>query len=181
MCCTKKINYKCRGKNENQSTKKVWLISSQFNNPDEIWTYVFGIIRVYSLLLSYWGSYYVFVKKKFEILVSEYSVSESENGLKRWEIWFLAGVRMYLRVCMCVCARLSNFQATIIHKRLEISSSNLVHSNMTQSRPFNRDDFHANFLKNVCNSSNFTKIWAFTDIVLKMHANVIHRLRTFGI
>ena len=34
------------------------------------------------------------------------------------------------------------------------------------------------FLKKVCGSSNFRKIWA---IVLKMHTNIIHRSRTFGI
>ena len=36
----------------------------------------------------------------------------------------------------------------------------------------------SNFLKNVCGSSNFCKIWA---IVLKFHTNIIHRSRTFGI
>ena len=35
-----------------------------------------------------------------------------------------------------------------------------------------------NFLKNVCGSSNFRKIWA---IVLKIHTNIINRSRTFGI
>ena len=33
---------------------------------------------------------------------------------------------VHVCVCMCVCARLSNVQTTIIHKRLEISSWNLV-------------------------------------------------------
>ena len=57
---------------------------------------------------------------------SRYYCQSTENGLKRREIWFSAGVRRYACVCMCVCARLSNFQTTIIHKRLEISSWNLV-------------------------------------------------------
>ena len=35
-----------------------------------------------------------------------------------------------------------------------------------------------NFLKNVCGSSNFRKTWA---TYLKMHTNIIHRSRTFGI
>ena len=36
----------------------------------------------------------------------------------------------------------------------------------------------SNFLKNVCGSSNFRKIWA---IVLKLHINVIHWTRIFSI
>ena len=51
--------------------------------------------------------------------------------LKRREISCLAGVRMCVRAC--VCARLSNFQTTIIHKRLEISSWNLVHQSSSQA------------------------------------------------
>ena len=57
-----------------------------------------------------------------------------------------------------------------------------------QSRPLNHNDFHAkwwwdfmtlsNFLKNVSGSSNFRKIWA---IVLKLHTDIIHRSRIFGI
>ena len=43
-------------------------------------------------------------KNNFEILVSK----NSQNGLKRREMWFLAGVRM--NVCVRVCARLSDFQ-----------------------------------------------------------------------
>ena len=35
-----------------------------------------------------------------------------------------------------------------------------------------------NVLKNVCGRFNFRKMWA---ISLKMHTNIIHRLRTFGI
>ena len=59
---------------------------------------------------------------------------------------------------------------------------------MKQSRPFNRFwckwmpnlKFYGilNFLKNVCGSSNFRKIW---PIILKMHTNIIYRRRTFGI
>ena len=37
---------------------------------------------------------------------------------------------------------------------------------------------NSNFLKNVCGISNFRKIWAF---VLKLHTNIVHRSRTFGI
>ena len=44
-------------------------------------------------------------------------------------------------VCVCVCARLSNFQITMIQKRLEKSSFGTA---VKQSRPFNRDDIHAN-------------------------------------
>ena len=92
---------------------------------------------------------------------------------------------MCVRVCMCVCvcARLSNFQTTIIHKRLEISSWNLVQQWSSHARsivltPNLRFYGISNFLKNVCSSSNFRKIWV---IILKLHKNIIHQSRTFGI
>ena len=54
-----------------------------------------------------------------------------------------------------------------------------------QSQPFNRDYFHDNwfygilsFLKKGRGSSNFRKIRA---IVLKLHTNILHRSRKFGI
>ena len=58
-----------------------------------------------------------------------------------------------------------------------------------QSQPFNRDHFHdmtsdlwfygiLNFLKKGRGSSNSRKIWA---IVLKLHTNISHQSRNFGI
>ena len=64
---------------------------------------------------------------------------------------------------VCVCAQLSNFQWWQFSCKL---MPNLKFYGIL------------NFLKNVCGSSNFHKIWA---IVLKMHTNIIHRSRTFGI
>ena len=66
--------------------------------------------------------------RKFEISVSVYS---------EWSKTFRSIIfnwRLDVCVCVCVCvcvrararARLSNFQTTVIHKRLEISSWNLV-------------------------------------------------------
>ena len=56
----------------------------------------------------------MFLSTKIGILVSEYSE------------WSKASINMIFSwrpdVCVCVCAGLSNFQTTIIHKRLEISS-----------------------------------------------------------
>ena len=49
---------------------------------------------------------------------------------------------------------------------------------MKQSKLFNFEFWILNFWKNVCDSSNFRKIWA---IVPKLHTNIIHRSRTFGI
>ena len=40
-------------------------------------------------------------------------------------MWFLAGARMY--VCVCVCIWFSTFQSPITHKDLQISIWNLVH------------------------------------------------------
>ena len=104
----------------------------------------------FSFLLPHWVSY-DFRKKKFAILVSEYSEwsKTSRNMIISWRpnVW----------VCMCVCTRLSNFQTTIIHKRLKIFSRKWV--------PNLRFCGTSNFLKNVCGSPNFCKIWA----TVKMH------------
>ena len=100
-------------------------------------------------------------KKKFEILVSEYSEwsQTSRNIIFSWH----PDVCVY----MCVCARLSNFQTTMIHKWLDILSWNLVqqwsHSPSIVTIFMQIDaqfGFYGilNFLKNVCGSSNFRKI-----------------------
>ena len=44
---------------------------------------------------------YVFVKKTF----SRYYCQSTQNILKRREMWFLAGVRMYMFVRVYVCVR----------------------------------------------------------------------------
>ena len=71
----------------------------------------------------------IFSWKKNEILVSEYSKwsKTSRNMIFSWHLDVCVCVwraRVCVCVCvgMCACARLSNFQITIIHKRLEISS-----------------------------------------------------------
>ena len=99
-------------------------------------------------------------------------------------------------VCVCVCAcvrvcvslRFSTFETPITHKRLEISIWNLVRQ---WSNPyplivtiFMTIDgrfvivWELKFLKKGRGSSNFRKIRA---IVLKLHTNIIHPSRTFGI
>ena len=72
--------------------------------------------------LPHWGSY-VFVKFFFRNI--SLKILSLILSLKLREIWFLAGVRMY--VCVCVCVRFSTFQTPITHKRLEISIWNLVY------------------------------------------------------
>ena len=97
---------------------------------------------------------------------------------------------------MCVCeracararARLSNFRTTIIHKRPEISIRNLVQHRSSHApsivKIFMRIDAQSGilwdfeFFEDVRGSSKFRKIYA---IVLKLHTNIIHRSRDFGI
>ena len=119
-------------------------------------------------------------------------MSEYSEWSKRREIWFLAGVRMhacvYVCVWVCVRAQISNYQTTIIHKRLEISSWNLVQKWSSHAPSivtiFTQIDaqlkilWNLKFFKNVRSSSNFREIWA---IVLKMHPNIIYQWRIFGI
>ena len=91
-----------------------------------------------------------------------------------------------LRVCVCV--RFSTFETPITHKRLEISIWNLVHqwSNhnplivtiLWQLMPDLWFYGILNFLKNGRGSSYFRKI---RDIVLKLHTNILHLSRNFGI
>ena len=97
-----------------------------------------------------------------------------------------SGVCVCLSVYLAVCARLSNFQTTIIHNRLEISSWNLVRQWRSHAPSivtiFMQIDAQSKILWNFeffekclwC----FRKIWA---IVLKLHTNIIHRSRTFGV
>ena len=91
-------------------------------------------------------------------------------------------------VCVCVCVRCSTFETPITHKRLEISIWNLIRqwSNHNPSivtifmtidaRFVILRDFE--FKKKGRGSSNFRKIRA---IVLKLHTNILHPSRNFGI
>ena len=54
-------------------------------------------------------------------------ISSTQNSRKHQEMWFLAGVRMYVCVCVRACVRFSMFQTPITHKRFEISIWNLIH------------------------------------------------------
>ena len=69
-------------------------------------------------------------------------------------MWFLAGVRMY--VCVCVCVRFSMFQTPITHKRLEISIW-CIDTPVKQSQLFNRDYFYDNW----CRIFDFVGFWIF--------------------
>ena len=116
-------------------------------------------------------------KKIFEILVSEYSEwsKTSSNIIFSW----------CPNVCMCVRARLSNFQTTIIRKRLEISNWNLVQQWSSHAPLIVEILIQINAQSEILwdlgffekclwyNSSDFRKFWA---IVLKMHTNIIHRI-----
>ena len=102
-------------------------------------------------------------------------------------MWFLAGARMYL--CVCVCIWFSPFQSPITHEQLQISIWNLIHewsshnpsiviSFMTiDARFLILWDFDI-FLKNGPGRSNFCKIPA---IVLKLHRNILYRSWNFDI
>ena len=109
-------------------------------------------------------------------------------------MWFLAGVRMYVcvRACMCacmyVCVRFPTFETPINHKRLEISIWNFVRQ-WSNHKPLIVTIFMTidarfviywilNFFKKGRGSSNFRKIPA---IVLKLHTNILHPSRNFGI
>ena len=73
-------------------------------------------------------------------------------------MWFLAGVRMYVCVRVCVCVRFSTFETPITHKQLEISIWNFViRTSVKQSQPFNRDCFHDNW----CPICDFMEFWIF--------------------
>ena len=103
-------------------------------------------------------------------------------------MWFLAGVRMYVYLRVCVCVRFSTFETPITHKRLEISIWNLVrwgsnHNPLIVTISMTIDARFAilwdfDFLKKGRGSSNFRKIRA---IVLKLHTNILHPPRNFGI
>ena len=106
-------------------------------------------------------------------------------------MWFLAGVRMYVCVCVCacvrVCVRFWTFETPMTHKRLEISIWNFVSeviitlSSWLFSWQLMPDLWFygiLNFLRKGRGSSNFRKIRA---IVLKLHINILHRSRNFGI
>ena len=104
-----------------------------------------------------------FREKKIEILVSEYAERSktSRNMIFSWR----PNVCVCGGVCMCICARLSNFQTTTIHKRLEISSLDFLQrapsvvTIFMQIKICNLRFYKIlNFLKNVCGSSNFRKI-----------------------
>ena len=94
------------------------------------------------------------------------------------------GVRMYVYVCVDV--RFSTFETPITHKRLEILIWNLVRQ-WSNRNPlivtiFMMPDlwFYGilNFLKKGRVSCNFRKTRV---IVLKLHTNILHPSRNFGI
>ena len=62
-------------------------------------------------------------------------------------MWFLAGVRMY--VCVCVCVYVSDFQAWDTNMKFGTP--------VKQSQPFNRDYFHDNW----CPICDFVGFWIF--------------------
>ena len=90
-------------------------------------------------------------------------------------------------VRVCVCVRFSTFQTPITHKRLEISTWNLVRQ-WINNNPLTLFSWQLmpdlwfygilNFLKKGRGSSNFSKIRA---IVLKLPTNILHPSRNFGI
>ena len=91
-------------------------------------------------------------------------------------------------LCVWVCVRFSTFETPITHKRLEISIWNLVRQ-WSKQNPLIVTIFMTidarlwfygilNFLKKGRGSSNFRKIRA---IVLKLHTNILHPSRNFGI
>ena len=121
----------------------------------------------------------MFSRKKMSI----YYYQDTQNGLKRREIWFWTGVRMY------VCVYVLDFQ---IFKPLQFISGlryrvKILYSSEAvtslQSSGFScklmtnlRFYGISNCLKNVY--GNFRKIWA---VILKLNTIIIYRSRTFSI
>ena len=100
-------------------------------------------------------------------------------------MWFLAGVWMYVRVCVCV--RFSTSETPITHKPLAISIWNLVrqwsnHNPLIVTIFMTIDArfvilWNFEFFEKQHGSSNFRKIRA---IVLKLHTSILHPSRNFG-
>ena len=122
----------------------------------------------------------------WKFFFSRYQCQSTQNNRKPWEIWFLAGVRM--SVCVCVCVRFSTFKTPITHKRLEISIWNLVHQ-WSNHNPSIVSIFmptlaqfvilsDVEFKKKGRGSSSFRNIRA---IILKLYINILYRSRNFRI
>ena len=124
-----------------------------------------------------------FRKKKFEILALEYSEwsKTSRNMIFSW----------HPDICVCICVYVLDF---IIFKPLQFINGLRCRVEIWYSSeavtPLQSWQFFwkltpdlrfygiSIFLKNVCGSSKYRKVWS---ILLKLHKNIIYRSRTFGI
>ena len=103
--------------------------------------------------------------------ISRYKYHSTQNSLKSWEMWFLAGVRMYVCVCVCACVRVCPI----------FKVSNPDNDNPRFPWQLMPDLWFygiLNFLKKGRGSSNFRKIRA---IVLKLYINILYPSRNLGI